>query len=118
MEFEIPEEHRMIKDLVARFVREELIPLEPTLLAREAQGGGISLTAQGRAGLGPELRRIAPSIPIYGNLGAIQLVNGMGLDEARRAVDQTFLSVPWSVSMKRWVAPSFTTTCRPTRPIC
>ena len=48
----------------------------------------ISLTAQGRAGLGPELRRIAPSIPIYGNLGAIQLVHGMGLEDARRAVDQ------------------------------
>lgn len=48
----------------------------------------ISLTTPDRSGLGPELRRIAPSIPIYGNLGAIQLVNGMGLDEARRAVDQ------------------------------
>lgn len=48
----------------------------------------ISLTAQGRAGLGPELRRIAPSIPIYGNLGAVQLVSGMGVDEARRAVDE------------------------------
>ena len=48
----------------------------------------ISLTTRDSSGLGPELRRIAPSIPIYGNLGAIQLVNGMGLDDARRAVDQ------------------------------
>ncbi|PZF76063.1 type 2 isopentenyl-diphosphate Delta-isomerase [Aestuariivirga litoralis] len=48
----------------------------------------ISLTTRDNSGLGPELRRIAPSIPIYGNLGAIQLVNGMGIDEARRAVDQ------------------------------
>ena len=48
----------------------------------------ISLTTKDTSGLGPELRRIAPSIPIYGNLGAIQLVNGMGLEEARRAVDQ------------------------------
>ncbi len=48
----------------------------------------IALTTGDSSGLGPELRRIAPSIPIYGNLGAIQLVNGMGLDEARRAVDQ------------------------------
>lgn len=48
----------------------------------------ISLTTGDRSGLGPELRRIAPSIPIYGNLGAIQLVSGMGLDEARRAVEQ------------------------------
>jgi len=48
----------------------------------------ISLTTRDSSGLGPELRRIAPSVPIYGNLGAIQLVNGMGLDEARRAVEQ------------------------------
>jgi len=48
----------------------------------------IALTTRDSSGLGPELRRIAPSIPIYGNLGAIQLVNGMGPDEARRAVDQ------------------------------
>ena len=48
----------------------------------------ISLTTRDSSGLGPELRRIAPSLPNYGNLGAIQLVNGMGLDDARRAVDQ------------------------------
>lgn len=48
----------------------------------------ISLTTGDRSGLGPELRRIAPGIPIYGNLGAVQLVHGMGLEEARRAVDQ------------------------------
>ncbi len=49
MDFEIPEDHRMIKDLVARFVREELIPLEPVLLKREAEGGGIAMTAEERA---------------------------------------------------------------------
>jgi isopentenyl-diphosphate delta-isomerase len=48
----------------------------------------ISLTTSDRHGLGPELRRIAPDIPIYGNLGAVQLVAGMGLEEARRAVGQ------------------------------
>jgi acyl-CoA dehydrogenase len=44
MEFELKEEWRMLKDLVARFVREELIPLEPALLQRETEGGGIALT--------------------------------------------------------------------------
>ncbi len=48
----------------------------------------ISLTTADRHGLGPELRRIAPDVPIYGNLGAVQLVHGMGIDEARRAVDE------------------------------
>lgn len=48
----------------------------------------ISLTTAERSGLGPELRRIAPGIPIYGNLGAVQLIHGMGLEEARRAVGE------------------------------
>ena len=46
MEFELKEEWRMLKDLVARFVREELLPLEPALLQRETEGGGISLTEE------------------------------------------------------------------------
>lgn len=49
MDFELPEEHRMLKDLVARFVREELIPLEPALLAREASTGDIALSSAERA---------------------------------------------------------------------
>lgn len=36
MEFALVEEHQMLKDLVARFVREQLMPLEPVVLAREA----------------------------------------------------------------------------------
>ena len=48
----------------------------------------IALTTGEGHGLDRQLRRIAPGIPIYGNLGAVQLVHGMGLDEARRAVDQ------------------------------
>jgi isopentenyl-diphosphate delta-isomerase len=48
----------------------------------------ISLTTSESHGLGRQLRRMAPGIPIYGNLGAVQLVHGMGLDDARRAIDQ------------------------------
>jgi isopentenyl-diphosphate delta-isomerase len=47
----------------------------------------IALTTDETHGLGRELRRLAPNIPIFGNLGAVQLVNGMGIDEARRAID-------------------------------
>jgi acyl-CoA dehydrogenase len=43
MDFEIAEEHRMLKDLVARFVRDELLPLEPGVLAREAEGKGLGV---------------------------------------------------------------------------
>jgi acyl-CoA dehydrogenase len=44
MEFELLEEHRMLKDLVHRFVEDELMPLEPEVLAHEAEGGGLALS--------------------------------------------------------------------------
>jgi len=43
MNFELSEEHRMLKDLVSRFVRDELMPLEPAVLAREADGKGLGV---------------------------------------------------------------------------
>src|SRR5580704_5082027 len=43
LDFELAEEHRMLKDLVARFVRDELTPLEGKVLEREATGGGLGL---------------------------------------------------------------------------
>jgi (R)-benzylsuccinyl-CoA dehydrogenase len=39
MDFTLPEELRMLRDTVQRFVREELIPLEPTVIRREAERG-------------------------------------------------------------------------------
>jgi acyl-CoA dehydrogenase len=51
MDFELSEEHRMMKDLVARFVRAELMPLEAGVLAREAEGGGLGLGAEEHARL-------------------------------------------------------------------
>lgn len=39
------------------------------------------------AGLGKQLRRHAPDIPLLANFGAAQLNLGFGLDEARRAID-------------------------------
>ena len=38
------DEHRMLQDLVAKFVDRELMPLESAILAREASGGKYSLT--------------------------------------------------------------------------
>ncbi len=46
MLFELAEEHRMLKDLVAKFVDQELIPLEPAALAREIRGEKMGLTAE------------------------------------------------------------------------
>jgi acyl-CoA dehydrogenase len=42
--FEIPEEHRMLQELVAKFVDNELMPLEAAVLKREMQGERAHLT--------------------------------------------------------------------------
>src|SRR5690349_10977652 len=43
MEFELSEEDRMLKELVHRFVKDELMPLEAAVLKREAEGGGLGI---------------------------------------------------------------------------
>src|SRR5215469_10551484 len=43
MDFELSEEHRMLKDLVHRFVEDELLPLEAGVLEREAKGQGLGI---------------------------------------------------------------------------
>jgi alkylation response protein AidB-like acyl-CoA dehydrogenase len=42
--FDIPEEHRMLQDLVAKFVDNELMPLESAVLKREIEGRPVYLT--------------------------------------------------------------------------
>jgi alkylation response protein AidB-like acyl-CoA dehydrogenase len=51
MRFELDDDHRMLAELVQRFVRDHLMPLEPAVLAREASGGDSELTAEERAAL-------------------------------------------------------------------
>ena len=59
---DLSEEHRMLRDLVARFVERELMPLEPAVLAREAGGGKIALTPEEE---GP-LRAKAKELGLWG----------------------------------------------------
>jgi alkylation response protein AidB-like acyl-CoA dehydrogenase len=42
----LSEEHRMVRDLVTRFVERDLMPLEPAVLAREAKGERYALTPE------------------------------------------------------------------------
>lgn len=62
MDFELAEEHRMLKELVARFVRDELMPLEAGVMAREAEGKGL--------GIGPaehaRLDKVAGELGLFG----------------------------------------------------
>jgi acyl-CoA dehydrogenase len=74
MDFELSEEHRMLKDLVARFVRDELMPLEAGVLAREAAGQGL--------GVGPaehkRLDEVSRTLGLWG-LDAPEDVGGVDL---------------------------------------
>src|SRR5712691_3101272 len=66
----------MLKDLVARFVREELLPLEPAVLEREASGEAVLLTAEERAPIDKKSRELG----LWG-LDAPEDVGGSDLSE-------------------------------------
>lgn len=48
---DLPEEHRMVLDLVRKFVDRDLMPLEPAVLAREAKGDRYAVSAEEEAAL-------------------------------------------------------------------
>ena len=52
------EEHRMVQELVQKFVARDLMPLEPAILAREASGGKYGLTAEEEAPLRATCREL------------------------------------------------------------
>lgn len=58
MDFALSGEHRMLKDLIARFVREELMPLENVVLEREAAGQGVMLTEEERRHIDQKSREL------------------------------------------------------------
>lgn len=74
MHFELSEEHRMIKELVRNFVRDELIPLEPMVLKREAEGGPAALTAEEQA----RIDKVSRELGLWG-LDAPEDVGGVDL---------------------------------------
>ncbi|ODT59805.1 MAG: acyl-CoA dehydrogenase [Phenylobacterium sp. SCN 69-14] len=74
MDFALSDEHRMLKELVARFVRDELTPLEAGVLAREVAGGGLSIGAKEHA----RLDEVSRSLGLWG-LDAPEDVGGIDL---------------------------------------
>ncbi len=58
MDFELGEEHRMLKELVARFVADALVPLEPKVLERESRGEGAGLTESERKPIDAKAREL------------------------------------------------------------
>jgi alkylation response protein AidB-like acyl-CoA dehydrogenase len=58
MDFELSEEHRMLKELVTRFVADALMPLEPKVLERESRGEGAGLTESERKPIDAKAREL------------------------------------------------------------
>ena len=54
----VSDEQRMLQDLVAKFVDRELIPLEPAVLKREANGGKLALSDDEKASLMSKCREL------------------------------------------------------------
>ena len=74
MDFALSDEHRMLKELVARFVQDELMPLEAGVLAREADGKGLGIgTAEQK-----RLDEVSKSLGLWG-LDAPEDVGGVDL---------------------------------------
>jgi acyl-CoA dehydrogenase len=74
LDFELAEEHRMLADLAARFVADELMPLEGAVLAREAAGKGLGLEPGERA----RIDAVSKTLGLWG-LDAPQDVGGADL---------------------------------------
>jgi acyl-CoA dehydrogenase len=76
MDFELCEEHRMLKDLAGRFVDDELMPLEGGVLAREAAGQGLGIGEAEHA----RLDEVSKKLGLWG-LDAPQDVGGADLPQ-------------------------------------
>ena len=76
MDFQLSEEHRMLKDLAERFVRDELMPLEGAVLARDTAGQGIWLSPDEQA----RIDEVSKKLGLWG-LDAPEDVGGFDLPQ-------------------------------------
>lgn len=74
MNFELEEEHKMLKDLVEKFVKTEILPIEEAVLARDADGKGAYLTQEEKA----RLDKVSQDLGLW-SLDAPEELGGMGL---------------------------------------
>jgi acyl-CoA dehydrogenase len=74
MNFDLEEDHKLLQDLVARFVRDGLMPLEQKVLARDAEGKGAYLSEDERA----KIDALSREMGLWG-LDAPEDVGGMDL---------------------------------------
>ena len=73
MDFNLTDEQRMLKDLVEKFVRAEILPLEGAVMAREANGEGSHLSPAEKA----HLDKVSKDLGLW-SLDAPEEVGGLG----------------------------------------
>ena len=101
------EEHRMVQELVAKFVDRELLPLEAAVLKRESQGGKYALTEEELAPLHAKCRDLGlwalESPEEYGgaNLPAVALT---GVEEELARTITPFIIPPDSPNLHMLMA--------------
>ena len=107
MDFDLSDDHRMVKDLVERFVRDELLPLEAGVLAREAVGADPSLLPADKARLDALSQQLglwsldAPVADGGAGLGHVALV---GVNEALGSTVATYVLPPDSPNLRMLAA--------------
>jgi len=74
MNFELDDDHRMLRDLVQKFVAQELIPLEGAVMARGAGGQDADLSADERR----RIDKVSKELGLW-SLDAPEEVGGLGM---------------------------------------
>ncbi len=89
MDFQLDEEHRLLKETVDRFVDEHLIVLEPEVLKREAAGEGLWLSAEELQPLHDVCRELGLwGLDVPSELGGVELP-ALAMTHVNEAVGRT-----------------------------
>jgi acyl-CoA dehydrogenase len=107
MEFQLSDEHRMLKELVERFVKDELLPLEPRILAREAAGEEAKLNEEEIAKLNAragELGLFGLDAPADVGGADMPMVAMVGVDEAMGRTVARYMLPPDSPNLRMLMA--------------
>ena len=107
MTVEFAEEHQMVIDLVERFVTNELMPLEKAVMAREAAGEPLALTAAEEAPLLAKCRELGLwALDVPEELGGAELPTTvmLALQERLKSTITPFIFPPDSPNLHMLMA--------------
>jgi acyl-CoA dehydrogenase len=107
MNFDLDSEHQMLLDVVQRFVREQLLPLESQVLARDVQGAGGELTKSERDQVNSVARELGLwSLDAPTDLGGLDMpyVAMVGVNEALGSTAAHYILPPDSPNLRMLMA--------------